>query len=232
MPDWAPTRAPRAYPFTERRLLWMVDQVISRYAADRESVSCHGGSMGAWGTTSFAFHHPELFASVYPDRPRTRQVGLPSLVGAPSAGQAVMDDGTTPYLQRMDSVKFAAEHHEDLPFYAWDIGRNDGFATWQEQVDMVAALTASHHGFAFMWNNGDHSGAPGGQLEAMYPPEKFGIHKSYPAFANSSINDKLGNGSPTDGDLQGGINLGFDWTAVADEPKRWSASITNSLAKA
>lgn len=233
VPDWAPTRAPRAYPFTEQRLLWMIGEVVSRYGADPESVSCHGGSMGAWGTTSFAFRHPEVFASVYPDRPRTRQIGLPSLVAKPAAAQAVMSDGTTPYLERMDSVKFAAEHHEDLPFYAWDVGRNDGFASWPEQVDMVAALTASHHGFAFMWNNDNHSGA--GDIAAamleMYPPEKFGIHRSYPAFSHSSIDDDLGDGSPASGALAGGINLGFDWSAVSDEPNRWSASITNSLAK-
>jgi hypothetical protein len=145
-----------------------------------------------------------------------------------------MTDGTTPYLERMDSVKFAAEHHEDLPFYAWDIGRQDGFAPWKDQVDMVKALAASHHGFAFMWNNGDHSGttALAEQMQVMYPPTKLGLHQSYPAFANSSIDQKLGNGSPTDGDLQGGINLGFDWSAVGDQPKQWTATITSSLATA
>lgn len=87
---------------------------------------------------------------------------------------------------------------------------------------MVAALTASHHGFAFMWNNGNHSGA--GDIAAamleMYPPEKFGIHRSYPAFSRSSIDDDLGDGSPASGALTGGINLGFDWSAVSDEPNR------------
>ena len=58
----------------------------------------------------------------------------------------------------------------DLPFYAWGCGRHDGFATWQEQVDMVKALTAARHGFAFAWNNGDHSS--GSQAMAN-------IHKYY-----------------------------------------------------
>lgn len=234
VPDWAPNRVPLAYPFTEARLLWMIPQVITRYVVDPDRVTCMGGSMGAWGATSFCFHHPDLFAAVYPDRPRTRQTELPSLVASPTASSALMSDGKTTYLQRMDSVAFAAAHHEDLPFYAWDIGRQDGFAPWKDQVDMVAALTASHHGFAFLWNDGDHSGTVqiAAQIRAMYPPQMFSRATSYPAFGHSSIDNDLGDGSPDSGALSGGINLGFSWTAVVDQPHQWSATISNSVATA
>jgi pimeloyl-ACP methyl ester carboxylesterase len=231
VPDWAPGTPPRAYPFTEERLLWMIGQVIPRYSVDPNHVSCFGYSMGAWGATSFCLRHPELFSAVYPDRPRPRQFGLPSLVATPAADQAVMSDGTTPYLERMDSVKYVSEHHEDLPFFVWDVGRQDGYGgPWQNQVDLVAAFEASHHGFAFIWNNGDHSGTAGiaDEIQTMYPPAKFSLVESYPAFSNSSLDGKLGNGDPTNGDLEGGINLGFDWSAIDDEPNRWSASISNS----
>jgi len=231
VPDWAPSTPPRAYPFTENRLVWMIGQVITRYAVDPDHVSCFGYSMGAWGATSFCLRHPELFASVYPDRPRPRQFGLPSLLPTPDAAHAVMADGTTPYLERMDSVKWVSEHHEELPFFVWDIGRNDGYGgPWQNQIDLVDAFEATHHGFAFIWNDGDHSGTADimAKIQAMYPPEKFSRVASYPAFSHSSIDDHLGNGDPTDGDLVGGINLGFDWSAVDDEPHRWSASISNT----
>jgi len=231
LPDWAPSTPPRAYPFTEARLTWMIGQVITRYAVDPDHVSCLGGSMGAWGATSFCLRHAELFSAVYPDRPRPRQFGLPSLTAMPDAAHAVMADGTTPYLDRMDSVKYVSEHHEDLPFFVWDIGRNDGYGgAWQNQIDLVNAFEATHHGFAFMWNDGDHSGTGdiAAEIQAMYPPEKLARNESYPAFSHSSIDDNLGNGDPTNGDPTGGINLGFDWTAVDDESHRWSASISNT----
>jgi len=202
--------------------------------------------MGAWGSSTFAFRHPEVFAAVYPDRPRTRQRGLPSLINLPGKKEAVMmDDGKTTYFDRMDMVKFAGEHHEDLPVYVWCCGRRDGFASWQEQVDMVKALTASHHGFAFAWNDGDHSSGSYamGRVTKYFGREKFARNRSYPAFGNSSINDNLGSGDPKDGDLGNddpkkgavqtfGINLGFIWKDVVDEDGKWSVKLANDLCKA
>jgi len=215
---------------------------VKKYGADPERVYAGGGSMGAWGSSTFAFRHPEVFAAVYPDRPRTRQKGMPSLVKVAGKGEDVMMyDGKTTYFDRMDMVKFATEHHEDLPVYVWACGRRDGFASWQEQVDMVKALTASHHGFAFAWNDGDHSSGSMAmaQVSKYYGPGKFARNQSYPAFGNSSINDNLGNGDPKDGDLgvpdfkkSPGINLGFIWKDVADEDGKWSVKLSNDLAKA
>src|SRR5690606_31033077 len=50
-------------------------------------------------------------------------------------------------------------------------------------------------------------------------------------FGNSSIDQDMGHGNPQDGDLEGGINLGFDWQDVWDEVGTWSAALSNSLAK-
>lgn len=187
--------------------------------------------MGAWGSTSFCFRHPELFSVVYPDRPRTRQRQLPSFEPA-STEVDLMEDGTTPYFERMDSVRFAAEHHEDLPFYAWDVGRQDGFATWQEQVDMVHALTESHHGFAFLWNAGGHGDTIdlSSRMRDMYPLAMFSRAGSYPAFSHSSLDSDLGDGDPETGDPVGGINVGFGWTAATDETSRWEIGLTSSIA--
>jgi hypothetical protein len=231
-PQGATHSEPRAYPFTERRMDWIIDWVTSKYSADPSRITAAGGSMGAWGSTTYAFRQRDRFAAVYPNRPRTRQRGLPSLAGPVAKDQQVlMEDGKTDYFTRMDLVKFAAEHPEDLPFYGFCCGRRDGFASWQEQIDMVRALTASRHGFAFAWNDGDHStGAePMRQIVKYYPPEKFALNRSYPAFGNSSIDQTLGNGDPKDGDLAGGINLGFAWEILADEADRWSVSLSNDL---
>lgn len=234
VPQHASHPEPRAYPFTERRQEWIIDWVVKKYAADPERVTASGGSMGAWGSTTYALRHPERFAAVYPNRPRTRQRGLPSLIGTPAKGKEVwMDDGKTDYFARMDMVKFAGDHRADLPFFGWCCGRRDGFATWQEQIDMVKAMSAARHGFAFAWNDGDHSSGaqPMAKVTKHYPPEKFARNQSYPAFSNSSIDQKLGNGDPKDGDLEGGINLGFVWRDVVDEERRWSVRLSNDLAK-
>lgn len=235
IPQHAKHTEPRAYPFTERRQEWIVDWVTKSYVADPERVTASGGSMGAWGSTTYAFRHPERYAAVFPNRPRTRQRGSPNLTGGqiPKGTTVLMDDGKTDYFARMDMVKFATDHREDLPFFGWCCGRRDGFASWQEQIDMVKALTAAKHGFAFAWNDGDHSSGaqPMALITKFYPPELFARNKSYPAFGNCSIDQKLGNGDPKDGDLEGGINLGFRWSDVVDEEGKWSVRIASDLAK-
>ena len=41
----------------------------------------------------------------------------------------------------------------------------------------------------------------------------------------------MGPGDPKLGAPVGGINLGFDWSDVRDEPGRWSIALGNELAK-
>jgi hypothetical protein len=133
----------------------------------------------------------------------------------------------------MDMVEYATEHHEDLPVLLWCCGRRDGFASWKEQVDMVKAMTASHHGFASAWNHGDHSrGAePMGKLIKYYRPDKFARHQSHPAFGHSSLDEDIGSGEPDENNeakgwvAQGDVNLGFAWEDVLDETDKWSVRL-------
>jgi len=234
VPHGAGHAEPRVYPFTENQLLWITRWAVDHYGADPERVTVGGSSSGGVGSNNVGFRHPELFAAAYPSVGRVRRVPAIALDGKfDRAKGAFMADGKTPYYDRVDGPKFAAEHHEDLPFLGWACGRNDGWATWQEHIDMVKAMTAAHHGFAFSWNNGGHS--EGGRamvaIAIYYPAEKFARNRSYPAFGNSSLDHKMGNGDPKDGDLEGGINLGFAWQDVLDEPDRWSVTLSNELAR-
>lgn len=134
----------------------------------------------------------------------------------------------------MDGPRFAALRHEDLPFLCQACGRHDVYATWQEHIDTVNALTAAHHGFAFAWDIGGH-GEGGRAMQALakhYSAAKFARERSYPALGNSSLNQKMGGGDPKDGDLVGGINLGFAWNDVRDEEGRWAVTLSNDLARA
>lgn len=234
VPHGAAHAEPRVYPFTENQLLWITRWVIERYQADPARITVGGSSSGGVGSNSVGFRHPELFAAAYPSVGRIRRVPAIALDGKfDRVLGALMADGKTAYYDRADGVKFAAEHHEDLPFLGWACGRNDGYATWQEHIDMVATMTANHHGFAFSWNNGGH-GEGGRAMEAInkyYPTEKFATNRSYPAFGHSSLDHQMGSGDPKDGDLEGGINLGFDWRDIVDKPDRWSVKLSNELAK-
>ncbi len=222
-----------AYPFTERRLDWLVPWVVNHYRVDPNRVYVMGGSMGAWGTMTYAFRRPERFAAVYPNRPRFRQTSLSNVTSDRSdIDTLTLPDGQL-WSEHHDSIRFVREHPGDLPFLGWNVGRRDGYATWQEQVDMVAALTEGRHGFAFAWNNGDHSSgkASGDEIQRWYPPSLFSLNESYPAFSHSSIDDDLGSGDPADGDLEGGINLGFRWRLLEDTPNRWVVELSNELAE-
>ena len=158
-----------------------------------------------------------------------------------------MSDGKTDFYERMNMVRFVADHHEDLPFLGWCCGRHDGFASFKEQIEMIKALTAGHHGFAFAWNNGNHStgSVPMREIKRWYPPERFARNQSYPVFGNSSIDGVLGTGEVNvsdggrarrvlkddNGALEGGINLGFVWKDIVDENGTWSVTLRNELAK-
>ena len=233
VPQWSTERAPRAYAFTERRLLWMVDWAQQHYKADPERVYVSGQSMGGWGTATFALRHPERFAAVFPLLPRFRQHLVPSLTPLKRGERPLMEDGKTEYFERMDMVRFVGEHRADLPFIGWSIGRRDGYATFGQQVEMVKALTAARHGFAFAWNNGGHSAGtkPIEEIYKYYPPGRFRRNLSYPAFTRSSIDDDLGDGDPARGVMEGGVNLGFVWKDPLDEPDRWAVTFSNVLAR-
>jgi hypothetical protein len=237
VPQWSPNRTPFAYPFTEQRLLWIISWVRGHYPIDPERIYCFGESMGGWGAMTFALRHPEIFSAIYPMMPRMRQTALANAVRTQSTTQhrriagALLPDGHTRFLDRMDMVKFVTGYAGELPFIGWSIGRHDGFATWREQVDMVHALEATHRGFAFAWNDGGHGTGtrPMQEILRYYPMSRFRLDRSYPAFSHSSLDSNPGNGDVQDGDKEGGINLGFAWSGVIDQSDRWEISISNAL---
>ncbi len=234
IPQGATHPEPRYYRFTENRLLWMIGWTIQRYGADPRRVSMGGSSMGGLGSINVGFRHPELFAAVYPSTAPFLWWPPSSLHGLQKRdAKVVLADGKTRYVDYTNTPNFAAERHEDMPFLGWAVGRRDPNHNWQEYVDMVKALTANHHGFAFAWNDGGHSegGRPMATITRYYPAAKFARDRSYPAFGNSSIDHKMGDGSKEDGDREGGINLGFDWKDVIDEDGKWSVTLSNDLAK-
>jgi hypothetical protein len=232
----------RAWAFTEAWLNHIVPWVQTSYSANANKVYAYGTSMGGWGSVSYAWlRRPDLFAAVFANQPRLNTentagaLQIPSMLTGgnvtPGGGQ-VMGDGTTLFSTYSDAITAASAPNcaTNRPPLIFGIGRNDTFAAWGNQVDMINALKACHYAFAFGWNNGDHStGASAiNSLNSAYMTA-YTKNVSYPAFGNSSLDADIttdcNSGTPGSTCY---INAGFTWTAPTDNATTWASTITNS----
>jgi len=224
---------------TERRLDAMMHwagQNLSGIAAAGKTCLT-GGSMGGWGTLTYGVRRPHQFAALYPDRPRWRYNGsagnhavadypnnLTSVAVASSPALAVEDGGGTVFAQIQDVTSYVANTANKVPWIGWCVGRNDGFVQFSDHVDAVAALRSAKRGFAFAWNDGNHTtGSILAEITQSYPFGTFEIGKGYPLFTNHS-----GDQDPAV-DLVGGINIGLSFRNVTESAGAWSCEVTSVL---
>ncbi|MCV2365520.1 hypothetical protein LNV23_18890 [Paucibacter sp. DJ1R-11] len=224
--------------YTERTL----DALMDHIAAHQANIGLtkwvlSGGSMGAWGTMTYGIRRPTRFAALYPDRPRWRYnntVGNVSIVSwnsstAPSypvasAPLKVDDDGGGSMAAHLDHIAYVSDTSKQIPWIGWCVGRNDGYTPFSDHIAAVAALRAAKRGFAFVWNDGNHSvGSIPSQITSSYPPGTFEVGKGYPLFTNHS-----GDQDPAV-DLSGGINLGLTFRNVVESAAGWSCEVTSLL---
>lgn len=193
-----------------------------------------GGSMGAWGIIIFGLRHPEWFAAIYPDRPRWRyentvgkiQVSnwtafLETVTVAAAPGLST-DDGGGSVATFMDCIAYVSNAANKLPWVGWNVGRADGFAPFSDHIAAVAAMRAAKRGFAFAWNDGNHTGGKiPSQILASYPYGTFEIGKGYPLFTDHSLDQN------PEIDLVGGINLNLSFRNVVESAGAWSCEVTS-----
>lgn len=235
---WVDDPAPRKlYLYMERRLdrlMTWVDANLPQLSATKRSA--YGMSMGAWGVMTYAARRPNKFAAVFSSRPRLRfsntgRIDLPLwpigysgsylVANAPMLSDA---DGGGSAATHLDLIAHASNPANELPWLGWCMGRNDGFAPFQDTVDMVAAMRATGRGFAVAWNNGDHSGGEIlNQITNSYSYSQFELGKGYPVFSESSRD------ADPAVDLTGGINLGFKFRNLVESSGNWSCEVTNIL---
>lgn len=221
---------------TERRVDALVEWANAHLPISATRRCVAGGSMGAWGCITYALRRPEMFAAVYADRPRWRWTNysaqtfsvydwndgsLPySAATAPSIASA--DGGGSVYDRRINSIGFVSNTANKVPWIGWCIGRNDGFAFFEDQIDAVNALRAARRGFAFAWNDGNHTtGSILSQITDSYPYGLFELGKGYPLFEQCSLDQ-----DPTV-DLVGGINIGLTFRNVVESSSGWSCEVTH-----
>ena len=223
--------------FTEHRLdallVWLEANITNVNHAKRV---LGGGSMGGWGTLSYGIRRVNKFAALYPDRPRWRYgyvigeieyqdwaTGGHTHTVASSANVATIDGGG-PIFAHHDITSYVANTANDIPWIGWNVGRQDGFVNFSDHVDAVVAMRAAKRGFAFAWNNGNHTaGSIQSEIKQSYPYGTFEIGKGYPLFTNHS-----GDQDPAV-DLVGGINIGLSFRNVVETSSGWSCQVTSVL---
>jgi hypothetical protein len=221
---------------TERRLDALVAWAktnVSNVSPTRRVLT--GGSMGAWGTITYGLRRAAEFPAIYPDRPRWRYSSGPSVSIANWANQSITyayasapnvaaEDGGGSAAVYKDGIAYVSNTANKVPWVGWCIGRNDGFAPFDDQIAAVAALRAAKRGFCFVWNDGNHTtGSILSQITASYPFGTFELGKGYPLFTNHS-----GDQDPSV-DLVGGINEGLSFRNVTESAGAWSCEVTSVL---
>lgn len=222
--------------YTERRmdaLMQWIDSNVPNISATKRMMI--GNSMGAWGTMTYGIRRPNKFAALYPSRPRVRYCswGAPWVQVADwDSAQIGYESWNTPAIDPKDGGGTVWEHQHiigyvenvtnDIPWLGVTIGRQDGYMPWQDHVDFIAALRATKRGFAYSWNDGNHSGYPSdGTITNSYPYGIFELGKGYPLFTNHSLD-----ANPSV-DLVGGINLGLTFRNVVETSSAWSCEVTH-----
>lgn len=226
--------------YTERRYDALLDWFDAYYPqASRTKRTAVGGSMGAWGCMTYALRRPNRFAAIFASRPRWHR-GWPiyagtggdiHLPGRPpeqitrgfSQANAPLTDAGVSSWTHLNSIAYVANTANKVPFIAWCMGRRDGYAPFEDHLAAVTALRAAKRGFAFSWNDGDHSTGNNMTPLASYTADMFEIGVGYPILSASSRDQ-----NPAV-DLVGGINLGFKWRNVVDSAGAWSCELSNVL---
>lgn len=225
--------------YTERRM----DAMLAWVRANVASISktrwvCTGSSMGAWGGWTYALRRPQWFGAVYGNAPRWRNHGTtPNKVWltdwAQSFGPTAYDTSTAPLLStqdgggssaaHVDTIAYATNTANGLPWVGWVIGRNDGYGLWQDQVDAIAALRAAKRGFAVAWNDGNHGSGPNldSVIKSSYPEGLWEVGRGYPLFTQHSLD------ADPAVDLAGGINVGLTFRNVVESAGGWTCEVTS-----
>ncbi len=224
---------------TEEHLLYLVCWAQQYFGTDPARTYIRGKSMGGSGAISMAFHHPDIFATVYSDVPivaYTSRAGrdgksnlkrLDGLCGRP-CDETVMSVDGIPLMERLNSERIVTEFPGELPFLVLCNGRTDGSIPWVNNPSFYRALNQAKRGFACYWNNGAHDmgfSVPDDirQFYSRQPEMPFGT--GYPAFSNFSDNRNPGRGEKEDGDITGWMNRGLTWTKPVETQNSWSIRI-------
>jgi hypothetical protein len=162
------------------------------------------------GSVLLGLRNPDLFAAVFPSRPRLRHalpaatVTIPNYplgpytaasgtqrqagVNYPAASAPALSaaDGGGSSAVLLDLIAHVSDPANRIPFLAWCCGRNDGYMPFADHVAMVQALRATKRPFCFVWNDGNHS-AGDVMLSSIHPSYYAAPNPTQAPLKNSDV---------------------------------------------
>ena len=223
------------HPYHERRLDALVAWVLATYPnVSRTKWTLGGSSIGAWASINYGLRRPDMFAALFPSRPRWRYGRNNTEVDVAVRGSttpATFTLAASPLVtgysgvrvaEYRDSVAYVADSSHDIPFVAWAVGSQDEYTPFQDHIDAVDALRATGRGFAFAWDNEGHESTiftTG--IDNTYTEDMFELGVGWPVLTNSSRDQ-----DPRI-DSIGGINVGFKWRNIVETATTWSCELFN-----
>ena len=242
----------RVIPYTERRVLWMIDWAKHNYNIDIERVSMRGSSMGSMGVLKIGLTYPDRFASIHAIIPILDTPGR-----ARNNADSKNKERSGSWLA-FSPFEYLKQHPEiEFPYIQYTAGRLDNTVGWSGKVPFAKMMESVKDGFAFYWDLRAHVGQfkgtppPGligppiywdhrGGAETM-PLVDFSCKQSFPALANLSVNNDPGTvdfavrgktprpawSTPGAGDFIGTINGAVTWerNTIVDETHRYEITL-------
>lgn len=223
-------------PYTQRRLLSLIDWAATQWDIDRTRVFTGGNSMGGSGAPMLAIRNPDRIAWAIgwvgvhnPLKSPTFKESYAQSYGEPE-WKIPFEDGTPVWDYFNDAWYLRKYVERETPFITWSNGKNDSAIGWAQAVEFYRAMQETRRPHMFVWGQGGH-----GQ-RALMPvsheqrvmPIDIRTDQSLPAFTNCSLDGNPGNGDPNDGDKSGGANLYLRWdtNCIVDTDTAWEMTIS------
>jgi len=223
---------PKIIPnYTEEQILGILDWAQNSLGANPHRTYLTGTSMGGSGCISLALHYPERFAFVYARVPAVAYLPQMNLNRLECFCGPLDNSATThlgiPFIEHMNAIVQAEKTTANLPYIVMLSGRQDQSIAWGNNPPFFQTMNHTRQGITAFWSEGGHSDYDENFIEKDFAPprERFSLDRSYLVFTNCPANQNPGRGDPSDGDLSGWINRGFDWNLTLDTPEEYAATI-------
>ena len=222
-------------PYTQRRLFSFLDWMHTRWNIDIQRTHVAGVSMGGSGSPMLAIRHPDRIAWAaswvgvhVPAKSPTFASAYRSVYGDP-AWNLPFEDGTPAWDHFNDAWYLRRHPEKEIGLIVFSNGRNDAGIGWAQAVEFFRALQETRRPHVFSWGMQDH------RQRALMPvslgertlPIDVRLDQSLPAFTRCSLDDRVGDGRPEDGDPKGQANLYLSWETqdIVDEADRWGMTM-------
>ncbi len=211
------------------------DFVAENWSIDDDRILLTGSSMGGSGAISWGARAADRFAyangwvGVYIPRQTPQFKGSYEGVYGKDAWDCEYEDTGLSAFDYWDSARFIlSDPAQEVPYLCFANGKNDSAIGWGQAWTFVDALIQARQPFKFNWGQSGHgqrSSLPNGN--DRYIGLTLARDATLPAFTNGSLDDRIGNGDPADGDPVGAINAYTLWdpeTSV-DRVDRWEMTV-------